>query len=66
MDNMRGRSKRQYRPLRDACFATWNVEGAGKDRAKISDIMHHMEQRELSIICIQETGATVSDTFEEE
>ena len=36
----------------------WNVEGLGADQHKVRELMWHMKQRRLAILCIQETHIT--------
>ena len=51
-----GRSRRQCKCLRSRRLATWNIEGlCGSSIVKQVELMQFMQQRDVDILCIQET-----------
>jgi len=49
------RSKSKCIPLGRQTFASWNVEGLGAKYYKLDHVIYHMAQRNISILCMQET-----------
>ena len=52
-------SKRNSIPLLEQSIGTWNVEGLGKDMAKLPELQHYMAKFNIAVLCIQETGITI-------
>ena len=49
------RPKYKCKPLQTQTFGSWNVEGLGADYYKISELIWHMKQKQIAVLCIQET-----------
>ena len=61
---MFGRPRRTCLPLRSTRLATWNVEGLrGDSSVKRYELIHHMREYDIDIVCIQETHLRGAEYF---